>query len=77
MKFLTGVSVFTTVVSAHNVIAPRAESPFSVTIKLKDNSHVKASVTNKGPEDIKILKTGSVLDSTAIEKTDIYQGGRL
>ncbi|KLU90446.1 metallo-endopeptidase [Magnaporthiopsis poae ATCC 64411] len=50
-------------------------SPLSVAIEVVGNSEIKATVTNSGDSDLKLLKTGSILDSQAVEKTEIMGSG--
>ncbi|KAI1144915.1 metallo proteinase [Nemania diffusa] len=50
------------------------ESPLVVKIEQVGNSEVKASITNTGNEALRVLRAGSILDSSPIEKVKIYQG---
>lgn len=52
-------------------------SPIEITIESVGNSGVKASLTNTGSQDLKVLTTGTILDSKAIEKAEIYSGSTL
>lgn len=53
---------------------PKRASPLEVTIQELGNSGVKATVTNTGSEDLKLMTTGTILDSNAVEKAEIFNG---
>ncbi|KAI0513143.1 neutral protease [Xylaria bambusicola] len=72
MKFAAAVSALATMASAAAVA--KQASPLDVKIEMVGNSGVKATVTNTGSEDLKIFKTGSILDKTPTEKVKITQG---
>ncbi|KAK5629287.1 hypothetical protein RRF57_005002 [Xylaria bambusicola] len=72
MKFAVAVSALVTVASAAAVA--KHASPLDVKIEMVGNSGVKATVTNTGSEDLKIFKTGSILDKSPTEKVKITQG---
>ncbi|KAJ3570867.1 hypothetical protein NPX13_g5584 [Xylaria arbuscula] len=72
MKFAAAVSALATMASAAAVAKPA--SPLDVKIEMVGNTGVKATVTNTGSEDLKIFKTGSILDKTPTEKVKITQG---
>jgi hypothetical protein len=55
----------------------KRESTLDVKLELTGNTAVKALITNTGSEDLKVLKTGSFLDDAAVEKVDVFQGGKL
>jgi len=75
---LTGISLFATVAAAMSIDMSRRESsPLDVKIEMEGNSKVHASITNTGDAPLKVLKTGSILDNTAIEKSEVYSGGKL
>lgn len=71
MKLAISLCLLGCAVAARVNIHKRA-SPLEVKLERMGNSAVKASFTNTGSEAINILKTGSVLDSTAVEKAEIY-----
>lgn len=71
MKFAASLCLFGCASAARVNVHKRA-SPVQVKLESVGNSAVKASFTNTGSEPIKIFKTGSVLDSTAVEKAEIY-----
>lgn len=52
----------------------RRDTPLEVKVESIGNSALKASITNTGPEPLKLLKTGSILDSAAIERAEIFAG---
>ncbi|KAM7202970.1 Deuterolysin metalloprotease (M35) family domain containing protein [Naviculisporaceae sp. PSN 640] len=74
MKF-AGIALFASMAAAVStgVLVQRA-SPLSVDIKVSDNANVKAKITNTGKKALKLLKPGSILDKTAVEKTSIFSG---
>lgn len=74
MKFLTGLSLVASALAVRLDVTKR-DSPLKVEIQSVGNSAVKAVVTNTGSEPIKLMKTGSILDQTAIEKAEIFSGG--
>jgi len=41
--------------------APRAVAPLSVTLEVTNVTHIKALVINKGNNDLKLLKQGTLL----------------
>lgn len=52
----------------------RGQSPLTVEIEQVGNSEVKATITNTGDAALRILKAGSILDSSPVEKAKIAQG---
>lgn len=76
MKSIIGLCLTTLALGARVNVQKRA-SPLEITIESVGNSGVKASLTNTGSEDLKLLKTGTILDSKAIEKAEIYSGSEL
>lgn len=76
MRFLALASL-ASLASGLAVDPAQRPSPLSVAIEVVGNSEVKATVTNSGDSDLKLLKTGSILDPQAVEKTEIVGSGRL
>uniref|UniRef100_L2G6H0 Neutral protease 2 n=1 Tax=Colletotrichum fructicola (strain Nara gc5) TaxID=1213859 RepID=L2G6H0_COLFN len=74
MKFLTGLSCFAALASAVVVDLNKRDSPLDVKIEAVGNSGVKASITNTGASDLKVFKTGSILDKLAVEKAEVFAG---
>ncbi|ROT40802.1 metallo proteinase [Sodiomyces alkalinus F11] len=76
MKFLASVSFLAALASAAVVDITRreTESPLEVKIELSGNSAVRASITNTGSSAIKVLKTGSILDTVEVEKSQVFLG---
>ncbi|KAK3503257.1 Deuterolysin metalloprotease family-domain-containing protein [Neurospora crassa] len=72
MKFLAGLSLLASVASAMSVDLTQRGGPLDVKIEVVNNTNVKASITNTGKEHLKVLKTGSILDNAAVEKTQIF-----
>ncbi|UNI22275.1 Deuterolysin [Purpureocillium takamizusanense] len=56
-------------------VGNRGPSPFEVQLEMRGNSEVKATFTNKGKDAVKVLKTGSVLDTSSVEKAKVFSGG--
>lgn len=77
MKFLQGLSLFASVATAVSIDLSKRDSPLDVKIQMVDNSIVEATITNTGSETLRLFKAGTILDSAAVEKTDIFSGGRL
>lgn len=74
MKFIASLSSLVALVSAASVDLTKRETPFDLKIELVGNSEVKASLTNKGSEDVKVFKTGSILDDITVEKSRVFSG---
>ncbi|KAG8415765.1 hypothetical protein J3458_009586 [Metarhizium acridum] len=51
--------------------APQAARPLDVQFQMDGNSAIRATITNNGKKDLKIFRTGTILDSSAIQKTRI------
>ncbi|KAH8747167.1 Deuterolysin metalloprotease family-domain-containing protein [Diaporthe sp. PMI_573] len=73
MKFFTGLSLVASALAVRMDVTKR-DSPLKVEIQSVGNSAVKAVVTNTGSEPIRLMKTGSILDQTAVEKAEIFSG---
>lgn len=71
MKFITGLSLIASALAV-SIDLEKRDGPLAVTIESIGNSAVKATITNTGSEAIKVFKTGSLLDSTAVEKAEIF-----
>ncbi|KDN63281.1 putative metalloproteinase [Colletotrichum sublineola] len=74
MKLLAGLSCFAALASAAVVDLNKRDSPINVKIEAVGNTGVKASITNNGASDLKVLKTGSILDKLAVEKAEVFTG---
>lgn len=74
MKFLAGLSCLAALASAVVVDLNKRDSPLDVKIEAVGNSGVKASITNTGASDLKVFKTGSILDKLAVEKAEVFAG---
>lgn len=75
MKLLT-LPAFSLLVNAISIDLTRRETPLEVQLEMVGNTAVKASITNAGSTALKVFKTGSILDSNAVEKVKVYQGGK-
>lgn len=73
MKLITTIS-FAALASAVVVNFNKRDSPLKVNIEAVGNSGIRATITNPGATDLKIFKTGSILDNLAIEKADVFNG---
>lgn len=71
MKFLGNVALLASLASAASM---KRASPLDVQIEQVGNSGLKATITNTGAEDLKVLKTGTILDSAPVEKVHVFQG---
>lgn len=78
MKFFTGLSVAALVsaASAVSLNLNKRDSPLDVKLEMVGNTEVKATVTNTGADNLKLYKAGSLLDTAAVEKVEIYNAGR-
>ncbi|KAI0015764.1 Deuterolysin metalloprotease family-domain-containing protein [Xylariomycetidae sp. FL0641] len=76
MRFYAGISVLATLASAVSVDLSRRGSPLNVKLEMVGNTAVKASITNSGPSDLKVFKTGTFLDTSATEKVEVFQGDK-
>lgn len=74
MKFIIGASLLASLASAASVDLAKRESPLDVTLEHVGNTGVRASVTNSGSEPLRVLKTGSILDTLEVEKTEVFAG---
>ncbi|RYC62585.1 hypothetical protein CHU98_g3629 [Xylaria longipes] len=74
MKFLAGATLLASVASAASIDNAKRNSPLDVKIEMVGNSGIKASITNTGASDLKVFKTGTLLDKAATEKVNVYQG---
>lgn len=72
MKFLGNIALLASVASAASM--GKRASPLNVEIEQVGNSGLKATFTNTGAEDLKVLKTGTILDSAPVEKVQVFQG---
>ncbi|KAI0550396.1 neutral protease [Xylaria curta] len=74
MKFAAAVSALATMTSAASISIGKPTSPLDVKIEMVGNTGVKASITNKGTEDLRVFKTGSFLDKRPTEKVKVSKG---
>ncbi|GAP88410.1 putative deuterolysin metalloprotease [Rosellinia necatrix] len=72
MKFLGNVALLASLASAASM--GKRASPLDVQIEQVGNSGLKATITNTGATDLKVLKTGTILDSAPVEKVQVFQG---
>lgn len=74
MKFFTGLSIaaLATAASAVSLNLNKRDTPLDVKLEMVGNTEVKATVTNNGEAAVKLFKTGSFLDTAAVEKAEIY-----
>ncbi|KAI1429812.1 neutral protease 2-like protein [Xylaria sp. FL1777] len=72
MKFLGNIALLASLASAASM--GKRAAPLDVQIEQVGNSGLKATITNTGAEDLKVLKTGSILDSAPVEKVQVFQG---
>lgn len=74
MTILLGLSMLVSVLAVSIPDHHRRATPLEVTVESTGNSALKASITNTGSEPLRLLKTGSILDSAAIERAEIFSG---
>lgn len=58
------------------MVEKKAPSPLDVKLEMLGNSEVKATFINNGRCNLKVLKTGTVLDSAAVQKAWVSSGGK-
>lgn len=75
MKFLSFVTMASIALAAPSM-EKRAPTPLKVELELLGNSEVKATVTNTGKKNLKVLKAGTLLDDAPVEKAQVYTGGK-
>lgn len=73
MKLFT-VATLVALAAAAPSIAPNPK--VNVKLEMQENSKVKATVSNPTGESIKILKTGSILDSAPVQKASVSNEGK-
>ena len=54
----------------------KRDSAIAVKLEEASSTGVKATITNSGASAIKVLKSGSILDSSLVEKTEIFQASK-
>ncbi|KAI1272798.1 metallo proteinase [Xylaria sp. FL0933] len=75
MKATAVASCFVALANAA-AVNRRAESPLVVEIEQVGNSEVKASITNTGNVALRVLKAGTLLDLSPVEKVKVAQGAK-
>ncbi|KAH7311394.1 metallo proteinase [Stachybotrys elegans] len=73
MKFFTG-ALLASLANAASVELAKRDSPIDLSLELVGNTAIKAHLTNTGSESLKVLKTGSILDTLEVEKSDVFAG---
>lgn len=71
MKFLSVLGLV-----ALAAAAPSKAPALDVKLEADGNSGVKAVISNNGKKDLKIMKTGTILDSAPVEKATVLSGGK-
>jgi deuterolysin len=77
MKTAAIFSALLGLASAAAVDLTKRASPLDVKVEQLGNTGFKASITNTGDSALRVLKTGSILDSAPVEKARISQNGKL
>ncbi|KAF1842637.1 neutral protease 2-like protein [Cucurbitaria berberidis CBS 394.84] len=62
--------------TAFSDVLSKRDSPLSVALEVTGNTNVKAVITNKGSEDLKLFKTGTFLDDSQVQKVEVFQSGK-
>ncbi|KAF4970576.1 hypothetical protein FZEAL_10007 [Fusarium zealandicum] len=73
MKLLAGLALASMAVAAP-LVDKRAPTPLDVKLQMHGNSKIKAVITNHGKNNLKLLKSGTFLDSAAVEKAQVFSG---
>lgn len=78
MKFSSILSL-ASLASAAPYFHSNEGSPDALSVKLEmvGNSDVKASITNNGNAKLRLLKTGTILGNTPVEKVQVAQNGTI
>lgn len=76
MKFFAPLALASLAAAAPSAMQQRAPSALDVELQMDGNSKVKATITNNGKNNLKILKTGTFLDTAAVEKAKVTSGGK-
>lgn len=63
------------VASAASVNLGRRATSLDVKLEMTGNTAVKAIITNNGADDLKIFKTGTLLEDIPTEKINVFQAG--
>ncbi|ELQ33318.1 hypothetical protein MCOR02_000994 [Pyricularia oryzae] len=74
MKYSVGITALLATLAQGAAVMSKRDIPLDVKIQVVNNSEVKASITNSGSSSIKVVKTGSILDSADVEKSVIMAG---
>lgn len=78
MKFAFGLAVLASLAAgAPSNVALRAPTSLEVMIEMAGNSLVKATFTNNGQDNLRLLKTATILDSIPVKKADVLSGGKI
>lgn len=72
MKFVPFVALASMALAAPSS-EKRDDSPLDIKIEMVGNSEVKATIVNTGSSNLKVLKTGSILDSAPVEKARVFK----
>ncbi|ATY65109.1 deuterolysin metalloprotease (M35) family [Cordyceps militaris] len=73
MKFLGPLALASMALATPRVWNTRkSSSPLDLRIEMDGNSKVRAVLTNRGDQDLRLLKTGTFLDEAPVEKAKIY-----
>ncbi|CAG7564309.1 unnamed protein product [Fusarium equiseti] len=73
MKLLAGLAFASVAVAfPFPFWGQRAPTPLDVELQLQGNSKIKATITNNGRSNLKLLKLGTFLDETPVEKAQVY-----
>ncbi|KAM0421088.1 hypothetical protein ACHAPT_011159 [Fusarium lateritium] len=73
MKLLAGLALASMAIAAP-LVEKRAPTPLDVQLEMQGNSKIKAVIKNNGKNNLKLLKSGTFLDSTAVEKAQVFSG---
>lgn len=73
MKSFSYTLLLASVVSSMPLSDRDVASPLAVNLEMVGNTLVKATIVNNGDSDLKLFKTGSLLDSAPVEKAEIFQ----
>ena len=66
------LSALMSLASSTAINLAKRDSPLELSLTMIGNTKVKATLSNTGSTDLKVLKKGTFLDSAPVEKVKVY-----
>jgi len=76
-SFIALSGLWSLVSSHHPVHLTMRASPLALKLESIGNTEVRATLTNRGATDLKLLTMGTFLDSNPVEKVSVHTAGML